>query len=103
MNKRKVLAVCAAILAALVLIAAVVLLSTTRRISVVSGERYVDKCPRRARPGQEVTVTTAVVSDAELYVNGVDGRFVRPGVFVFTMPDEDVQIKVTVIAYPDGA
>ena len=50
-----------------------------------------------------VTVTTAVVSDGEIYVNGVDGRYVRPGVFVFTMPEEDVRLKVTVIAFPDGA
>ena len=70
---------------------------------MTSGRQFVETCPRRARPGQEVTVTTAVVSDGEIYVNGVDGRYVRPGVFVFTMPEEDVRLKVTVIAFPDGA
>ena len=43
------------------------------------------------------------MSDGEIYVNGVDGRYVRPGVFVFTMPEEDVDLRVTVIAFPDGA
>ena len=74
-----------------------------RKISVISGEQNVVSCPRYARPGQEVTVTTVVVDDAEIYVNGADGEYVRPGIYVFTMPDEDVQLKVTVIAYPDGA
>ena len=70
---------------------------------MVSGGRFVDECPRYARPGQEVTVTTAVVSDGEICVSGADGDYVRPGVYVFTMPDEDVHLTVTVIAFPDGA
>ena len=100
--KKKVLILVGIVLAA-VLIAAIVLHVSYRKITVVSGERFVDQCPRYARPGQEVTVTTAVVSDGEIYVNGVDGKYVRPGVYVFTMPDSDVQIKVTVIAFRDGA
>ena len=87
----------------ILMIALAVLNTSFRKITVVSGEQYIDKCPRYARPGQEVTVTTAVVSDAEIYVNGVEGEYIRPGVYVFTMPDTDVQIKVTVIAYPNGA
>ena len=39
----------------------------------------------------------------ELYVNGVDGKFVRPGEYQFVMPDNDVELKVTVIANPNGA
>ncbi len=85
------------------LLAILVLNVSFRKITVVSGAQFVDKCPRYARPGQEVTVTTAVVSDGEIYVNGADGRYVRPGVYVFTMPDGDVQLKVTVIANPNGA
>ena len=46
---------------------------------------------------------TAVMSDGEIYVNGTDGEYMRPGVYVFTMPDEDVQLKVTVIAYSNRA
>ena len=87
----------------ILLIALAVLNMAFRSITVVSGKQYVDQCPRYARPGREVTITTVVVCDAEIYVNGVDGEYVQPGAYVFTMPDEDVQIKVTVIAYPDGA
>ena len=101
MKKTIIKAVC--IVLAVLLIALLVVSASFRRITVTSGRQFVDKCPRLARPGQEVTVTTAVVSDGEIYVNGVDGRYVRPGVFVFTMPEEDVRLKVTVIAFPDGA
>ncbi len=101
MKKTIIKAVC--IVLAVLLIALLVVSAVFRRITVTSGSQFVDKCPRLARPGQEVTVTTAVVSDGEIYVNGVDGRYVRPGVFVFTMPEEDVRLKVTVIAFPGGA
>ena len=100
--KKKILTILGVALVILV-IACVVLNVSYRSITVVSGKSLVDRCPRYARPGQEVTVTTAVVSDGEIYVNGVDGRYVRPGVFVFTMPEEDVDLRVTVIAFPDGA
>ena len=73
------------------------------RITVISGEKFVHKCPKSARTGETVTVMTSVVSDAELYVNGVDGKFIRPGEYQFTMPDHDVELKVTVIAFPNGA
>ena len=100
--KKKILAI-AAILLAVLLIALIVLNVSYRKITVVSGAQFVDRCPRFARPGEEVTVTTSVISDGEIYVNGVDGRYVRPGVYVFTMPEEDVSLKVTVIAFRDGA
>lgn len=101
MKKKLIKAVCIAL--AVLLIALVVMNAAFRRITVTSGRQFVDTCPHLARPGQEVTVTTAVVSDGEIYVNGVDGRYVRPGVFVFTMPEEDVELRVSVIAFPDGA
>ena len=101
MKKKLFLALAAAL--AILLIALAVLSFSFRKITVVSGGQFVDRCPRFARPGREVTVTTAVVSDGEIYVNGADGAYVRPGVYVFTMPDEDVSLKVTVIAFPDGA
>lgn len=101
MKKKLIKAVCIAL--AVLLIALVVMNAAFRRITVTSGRQFVDTCPRLVRPGQEVTVTTAVVSDGEIYVNGVDGRYVRPGVFVFTMPEEDVELRVSVIAFPDGA
>ena len=100
---KKKLLIAAGVLLAALLIVFVVLNVSFRKITVVSGKQFVDECPRFARPGQEVTITTAVVSDGEIYVNGADGDYVRPGVYVFTMPDEDVRIKVTVVAYRDGA
>ena len=100
--KKKILIIIAVILA-LLITALIVFSISYRRITVVSGKQLVDKCPAYARPGQEVTVTTAVVSDGELYVNGAGGSYVRPGVYVFIMPDEDVHLKLNVIAFPDGA
>ena len=101
MKKKIITAIC--IVLAVLLIALIVLNVSFRKITVASGKEFVDKCPRYARPGQEVTITTAVIADGEIYVNGADGEYVQPGVYVFTMPDTDVQIKVTVIAYRDGA
>ena len=101
--KKKKLLIAVALVLVLVVLALVVLNVCFRKITVVSGKQFVHKYPRYARPGQEVTVMTSVVSDAEIYVNGVDGRYVRPGEYVFTMPDEDVQLKVTVIAFRGGA
>ena len=101
--KKKLWAVIGVMLAVVLIVLTVLCVSFFRRITVVSGKEFIDRCPRFALPGQEVTVTTAVVSDGEIYVNGADGSYVRPGVYVFTMPNEDVQLKVTVIAYPDGA
>ena len=88
----------------LALLMCMVLLGCSRhRITVISGEKFVHKCPKSARTGETVTVMTSVVSDAELYVNGVDGKFIRPGEYQFVMPDHDVELKVTVIAFPGGA
>lgn len=88
----------------LALLMCMALLGCSRhRITVISGEKFVHKCPKTARTGETVTVETSVVSDAELYVNGVDGKFVRPGEYQFVMPDNDVELKVTVIANPNGA
>ena len=100
---KKKIAVIVCLVLALALVGLLVFRSSCRKITVVSGKQFVDECPRFARPGQEVTVTTAVIDDGEIYVNGTDGRCVRPGVYVFTMPDEDVQLKINVVANPNGA
>lgn len=100
---KKKLLIAVALVLAVLLLALVVLNVAFRKITVVSGKQFVHKYPRYARPGQEVTVETSVVSDAEIYVNGVNGKYIRPGVYVFTMPDEDVNLKVTVIAFRGGA
>ncbi len=73
------------------------------RITVISGEKFVHECPTSAKTGDRVTVMTSVVSDAELYVNGVEGKFIRPGEYQFVMPDHDVELKVTVIAIQGGS
>ena len=101
MNKKLLAAI--GIVLLMLLIALIVLGTSFRKITVVSGADYVASCPHYARPGHEVTVETVVVTDAEVYVNGADMRYIRPSVYEFTMPDEDVQLKVTVIAFPDGA
>ncbi len=101
MKKRNLIII--GVLVGIAAILLIVLVMSYRTITVVSGKQFVDHCPRIARPGHEVTVTTAVVSDGEIYVNGVDGDYVRPGVYVFIMPDRNVKIKVNVTAYADGA
>ena len=100
--KKKIVIVISVVLAAL-LLAFIVLQVSFRKITVISGKDLVDGCPRFARPGHEVTVTTAVVSDGEIYVSGVNGDYAEPGVYVFIMPDQDVQLSVYVIANPNGA
>ena len=73
----------------------------THTIKVVSREDLVDSCPKRGKPGEKITVTTAMVTDADLYLNGNNGleiKKVRDGVFEFIMPDYDVELKITVIA-----
>ena len=101
--KRNKLIVTIALLLLVLLLGMVLGGCSRHRITVVSGERFVFKCPKHANTGDTVTVMTSVVSDGELYVNGVDGRFVRLGEYQFVMPDHDVELKVTVIAFPDGA
>lgn len=101
MKKRNLIII--GVLISIALIILIVFVMSYRTITVVSGKQFVDRFPKIARPGQEVTITTAVVSDGEIYVNGVDGDYIRPGVYVFTMPDRNVKIKVNVTAYADGA
>ena len=101
MKKKLIIALCALLVIAVIAFA--VLNLAFRKITVVSGRDEVWKCPRYARPGQEVTVLTSVVDDADIFVSGVDGTYVSPGVYVFTMPDEDVHLKVTVVAFPYGS
>ena len=100
--RKKVFAIIGIILAILIIFFAVQSV-LFRKITVVSGKEFVDQCPRYARPGSEVTVTTAVVSDGEIDVSGADGEYVRPGVYVFTMPDRNVRLTVSVTVFPDGA
>ena len=68
-------------------------------IKVVSGDQFLDKCPKSGKPGETITVTILIVTDADLYVNGnVDIKQISDGVFEFVMPDHDVELKITVIS-----
>lgn len=70
-------------------------------IKVISGERFLDKCPGSAKPGETVKVLTVLVSDGDLYLNGNNGleiRKIKDGEFEFVMPDHDVELKITVIS-----
>lgn len=71
------------------------------KITFSSGEDLVDECPKRAKAGELVTLTTAVVTDADMYVNGgpdIVIETVSDGVYQFVMPDHDVELSITVIA-----
>ena len=100
---KKKLLISIGLLLAVLLLGTVLVGCSRHRITVISGEKFVHKCPKSARTGETVTVMTSVVSDAELYVNGVDGKFVRLGEYQFVMPDHDVELKVTVIAFQGGS
>ncbi len=102
MNRKRWI-VTVALLLIVLLLGAMLAGCSRHKITVISGERFVHQCPKHAKTGDTVTVTTSVVHDGELYVNGVDGRFVRLGEYQFVMPDHDVELKVTVIAFPNGS
>lgn len=71
------------------------------RITVVSGEKFLESCPKTARAGDTVTVYTLSVTDANMYVNATDlteVTCVRDGVYRFVMPDHDIELKITVIS-----
>ena len=77
--------------------------SNSYRITVREGdEDLVWDVPERAEAGETVTITTAVVCDADLYVsvNGDRefGHFTRDGSYEFVMPEEDVEIAVVIIS-----
>ncbi len=72
----------------------------TYRITVDDGEKLIDQCPSSAEKGERVTIHTMSVTDADLIVTvsgAEDGRFVREGIYEFTMPAQDVKVR----AYTD--
>ena len=75
----------------------------TYNITVDDSEKLIDSCPSKAEKGERVTIYTMSVTDADLVVTvsgAEDGRFVREGVYEFTMPAQDV--KVTARADTSG-
>jgi len=66
------------------------------RIEVTSGADKIESIPTHAREGEEVTILTLSVTDADLYVS-VDGVVLSEKSYceyVFVMPDHDVEVKV---------
>ena len=71
----------------------------TYNITVNDDEKLIESCPSKAEKGERVTIYTTWVADAELVVNvsgAEDGKFVRAGVYEFTMPAQDVKITARV-------
>ena len=66
------------------------------RIKVVGGADLVTECPKSAKVGETVTVKTKDVADGwlEVYANGKETKAIQESVFEFTMPEQDVEIKV---------
>ena len=70
------------------------------KINYDNDDRDIVSCPTRAKPGQLVTVETVSVTDADLYcyLDGVELKPTSEGIYQFTMPEKDVEIKVVVIS-----
>lgn len=72
------------------------------KITVTGGEDLIASCPKHAKAGETVTVETVVVCDGDLYlsVSGIEGdaERVQDGIYTFTMPENDVQVKAWVIS-----
>ncbi len=56
-------------------------------------------CPSRAKAGETVRFETVFVTDADLYVyiNGVEIKPLKEGIYEFVMPSEDVLIETKII------
>ncbi|MBR4462520.1 MAG: hypothetical protein IKS51_08085 [Erysipelotrichaceae bacterium] len=70
------------------------------RIRISEGDEDLVKCPRFAKAGDVVEIETVTVTDADLYVNisGVEVECVSEGLYRFVMPDQDVEINITIIS-----
>lgn len=70
------------------------------KINYDNTDKDIVSCPKRARAGELVTVETVFVTDADLYcyLDGVELKPNKEGLYQFTMPDHDVEIKVVVVS-----
>ena len=68
----------------------------TYSIKVVGGEDLVISCPKAARAGETVTVEAKSVTDGwlEMKASGADVETVQESVFRFTMPAQNVEIRI---------
>ena len=76
--------------------------SSKHKINIVSGEDLQYECPKRAEPGEMVTIKTVCVCDGDLYLSVAGDKnyadFVEEAVYVFEMPDNDVDVKIWVVS-----
>ena len=70
------------------------------RITISEGDEDLVKCKSFARTGDVVEFETVTVTDADLYVNvsDVEVECVREGLYRFVMPDQDVEINITIVS-----
>ena len=72
------------------------------KITVASGEEYIDRCPKSAKAGETVHLQVLFVTDADMHIsiNGDEeyGSFAENESYEFIMPEEDVRIDVWVVS-----
>jgi len=75
--------------------------SNQYKITVASGEEYVDHCPKAAKAGEVVHVQVLFVTDADMHIsiNGDEeyGSFAEDEGYEFIMPKEDVRIDIWIV------
>lgn len=63
-------------------------------------DENVMNCPDRGKPGETIRFETVFITDGDLYVyiNGVEVKSLKEGIYEFVMPDEDVMITTKFIS-----
>jgi len=71
------------------------------KITIASGEEYIDQCPKTAKAGETVTLLVLFVTDADMHIsiNGDEeyGSFAEDESYEFIMPEEDVRIDIWIV------
>ena len=96
-------------LVAALLLSTILLLSgcvgNKHKITVATHQDLVVSCPKSAKAGDTVKIETMTVTDGEINVTShqVEIKRINDGLYEFTMPDENVEIRIGLYIYPDGA
>ena len=77
----------------------------TFAIIIESGKDLITDCPKSAKAGETVTISTYMVTDATLtlLVEDVDGAYVREDQYEFIMPNHDVIVNADLVFDQPGA
>ena len=77
----------------------------TFAIMIESGKDLITDCPKSAKAGETVTISTYMVTDATLTlsVEDVDGAYVREDQYEFIMPNHDVIVNADLVFDQPGA